>query len=95
MNFMKQIVRKVEYPKLIGRVYDVFIKYPTPMIALILSIVLVYLIYFIIMIKNFSTMPLDSAKAYKNITLATAALASFFVVFSRNKLKEHSQMFFS
>lgn len=94
MNFMKQIVRKVEYPKLIGRVYDVFIKYPTPMIALILSIVLVYLIYFIIMIKNFSTMPLDSAKAYKNITLATAALASFFVVFSRNKLKEHSQMFF-
>lgn len=94
MNLTWQIIRRVELPKLIGRASNIFIKYPSPMIALILAIALVYFIYFIIMIKNFTTMPLDTTQAYKNITFVTAALASFFVIFSRNKFKDHSQMFF-
>ncbi len=94
MNLTWQMIRRVELPKLIGRASNIFIKYPSPMIALILAIALVYFIYFIIMIKNFTTMPLDTTQAYKNITFVTAALASFFVIFSRNKFKDHSQMFF-
>lgn len=95
MNLTRQIIRRVELPRFIGRISSVFVKYPSPIVALILLLALIYVMYFIIIVKNFITMPIDTAQAYKNVIFATAALSSFFVIFSRNKFKDHSYMFFS
>lgn len=94
MNLTRQIIRRVELPRFIGRISSVFVKYPSPIVALILLLALIYVMYFIIIVKNFITMPIDTAQAYKNVIFATAALSSFFVIFSRNKFKDHSYMFF-
>lgn len=94
MNFTKQIIRRIELPKFIGKASNVFVKYPSPIVALILLTALMYLLYFIIIIRNFATMPFDIAQSYKNITYTAAILASFLVIFSRNKFKDRSQMFF-
>lgn len=94
MNSTRQMIRRVELPKFIGRASSVIVKYPTPIVAFILLLALIYTMYFIIIVKNFITMPLDTTQAYKNVIYATAALSSFFVIFSRNKFKDHSYMFF-
>lgn len=94
MNLAMQIIRRVELPKLTGKAGQVFIKYPTHIIALLLSLTLVYVFYFIIIIKSYAEVPFNVTLAYKNITYAAGVLASFFVIFSRNKLKNHSQLFF-
>jgi hypothetical protein len=94
MKLTNKVVRKVEVPKITGKLRSFILKYPSPMIAIILFLSLIYLIYSVIIIRDFGFMPLDPTQSYKNILYASALLASFLVIFSRNKHKNRAHMFF-
>jgi len=91
---MFEIIARIEIPKQVKKAKNIFLNYPTHLLAVVLGAILIYVVYALILFQYLDFIPLNKTDAFDSILVFSILLACFLMIFSREKLKRKEYAFF-
>jgi len=93
MSSTIEIIRKIEFPKKYNKIRNLFYEYPTYCLTGFMAIVLIYALYALILVKFYTSSPINILGSIKSASILSILLACFLMIFSRSKLEKEDYTF--
>ncbi|WP_042375715.1 hypothetical protein, partial [Neobacillus jeddahensis] len=94
MSWILRIIYKIENPRVKAKFKYMLINYPSHFLTILSTFLFIYAVYVIFTLKSLTNIPIENVSIFFNVIKVGIGLSCFFVVISRNKLKNNEYMFF-